>query len=137
MRSVGAPFAGDCVHDADYVIPCGSFSHLYIAISKEGYLVLVYFDDSVNQVVAARVKYKGYSSHTDIFLFPWTEGHLVAQMHHEWVHTVSFDCDGYCLSFRNQLSDFFHQYRFIYSDCLWHTFVQWYDCKNTDNFHYL
>ena len=71
-------------------------------------------------MVAVCVFDEGYCSFLEVFFFPWTEGHLVTKVHHERVHAVSFHGDVHGLALRDQLSDLFHQYGFLYQYRLGH-----------------
>ena len=108
----------DCVEDAyDVVFGC-SFCLEDVSVAKEGYCVIVHADDSVDEMVACGVTYQGHCSFLEVFLFPWTKGHLVTHVHHEWVHAVAFDCDGHGFAFGDQGSDLLHHYGFVYCDSL-------------------
>ena len=48
---------------------------------------------------------------------------MIADVHDERIHAVSFQGDGYGLSFRDHLSDLFHHCGFVYEFCVCH-FVQ-------------
>ena len=82
----------------------------------------------MDEVVAIYVLDKSHSSFAYFFVFPRAERHLVAQVHDERIHAVSFEGDGYGLAFRDHLSDLFHHYGFVYGFCLCHP------CKSTDIF---
>ena len=82
----------------------------------------------MDKVVTADVLYQSYRSFAYVFIFPRAERHLVAQVHDERIHAVSFEGDGYGLAFRDHLSDLFHHYGFVYGFCLCHP------CKSTDIF---
>lgn len=116
------------MHDADHVVECGCFRHSYISVTQEGYFVSFSFDDAVDEVIAVYIPDKSHCSFAYIFVFPWTESHLVAQVDDERIHAVPFQGDGYGFPFRDHLSDLFHHYGFVYGYCLRHR------CKSTDIF---
>ncbi len=118
LWGVDTPFAGDAIHYADDVVFGRCFCLKHVSVAEEGDGVLVYSDDSVDEVVAVGVTYEGYCSFLQVFLFPWTEGHLVAQVNHERIHAVAFDCDVYCLAFIYEGSDLLHHDGFVYGYCL-------------------
>ena len=99
LWSVGSTFAVDGVHDADDVALFCRFCLENVAVSKKCDSILVYFYDSVDQVVAIYVADKGYSADAEVFLFPGAEGQLVTKVNHERVHAVSFHCESDCLAF--------------------------------------
>ena len=68
----------------------------------------------MDEVIASGVEYQGDSSFAQVFLFPWTEGHLVAQVNHKRIHAVAFDCDVHCLAFIYEGSDLLHHNGFVY-----------------------
>ena len=71
---------------------------------------------------------KSHCSFSYVFVLPRPQSHLIAQVHDERIHAVSFQGDGYGLSFGDHLSDLFHHYCFVYGYCLYHP------CKITDIF---
>ena len=79
-------------------------------------------------MVSVYVSDKSHGSFAYVFVFPRSQRHLIAQVHDEWIHAVSFQGDGDGLSFGDHLSDLFHHYRFVYGYCLCHP------CKSTDIF---
>lgn len=108
----------DGVHDADDVVFGGDFFLQDVAVSEKGDCVLVHLDDPMDEVVAVYVTHQGNCSHLDVFFFPRAECELVAEVDHEGVHAVAFDCQGYGLSFGDQCADLLHHYRFVYGYCL-------------------
>ena len=120
LWGVGAAFAVDGVEDADDVVLGRCFCLKHVSVAEEGDGVLVYSDDSVDEVVAVGVTYEGYCSFLQVFLFPRTECHLVTHVDHERVHAVAFDCDGHGLAFGNQCSDLLHHNSLIYCYSLRH-----------------
>lgn len=110
-------FALYAVHDSyDIVKRCG-FGQVDISISKQSDFVSFSFDYSVYQMVTVDVTNEGYSAFLDFLILPWTECHFVPEVYYERVHAVSLNCDGYGFTFRNQSSDSFHHYGFIYGNC--------------------
>lgn len=93
LRCVGAAFALDGVHYADNIVLGCCLGLEYIAVSKKCDGVFVHLYNPVNQVVTVCVEYECNHSFAQVFLFPWAEGHLVAQVDHERVHAVSFDSE--------------------------------------------
>lgn len=106
--------ACDGVHDADDMVPGGGLRHADISVSKENDPVGVDFYDPVDEIVSVDVPDKGHSAFAYVFSLPRAQGHLVAQVHHEWIHAVALDSDGDCLALRDQGPDLLHHYRFVY-----------------------
>ena len=114
-------FACDAVHDSDYVVECSCLGHGNIAVPKKSDGVFVSTYDAVYQVVAADISDKCNSACLDVLVLPWSQCDLVAKMYHERVHAVPLDCQGHCLSLRNQSPDFLHHHGLVLYNCLCHS----------------
>ena len=69
-------------------------------------------------MIAFIVKYKGYDAWLQVGIFPGAKSDYVTKVYHEGIHAVAFDSKRYCVSFRNQMPDFFHHQCLVFNYCL-------------------